>query len=42
MIGNTNVLPPGFDVRTTVDLKTDRKIAVAIQVVFVATVVVLV
>ena len=42
MIGNTIVLPPGFEVSTTVDLKSDRKIAVAIQVVFVSIVVVLV
>lgn len=42
MVGNTNVLPPGYDVRTTVDLKTDRKIAAGIQAVFVAIAVVLV
>lgn len=36
MIGNTNVLPPRYGVHTTVDLKADRKVAAAIQVVFVA------
>ena len=36
MINNQSVLPAGYDVRTTVDLKTDRKIAAGIQVVFLA------
>lgn len=36
MIGNTNILPQGYDARTTVDLKTDRKVAASIQVGFVA------
>nr|THJ68914.1 DUF3267 domain-containing protein [Rhodococcus qingshengii] len=42
MIGNTNVLPAQYAVRTTVDLKTDRKIAAAIQVVVISIAVVLV
>ena len=36
MIGNKNILPPGYVVRRTIDLKTDRKIAAGIQAAFVA------
>lgn len=35
MIGNTNVLPTGYGVRTTVDLKSNRKVAISIQIGFI-------
>ena len=41
MVVNTNVLPPEYDSRTAVDLK-DRKVAAAIQLVFVVVAVVMV
>lgn len=36
MIGNKNILPPGYGARTKIDLKTDRRIAAGIQAAFVA------
>ena len=39
MVANTNILPPEYEARTAVDLKEDRKAAAAIQLVFVAVIV---